>query len=500
MKILSAEQIRKWDEFTILNEPVNSLDLMERAAAKCSAWIEERFKDKIFNIFCGKGNNGGDGLAIARQLVGNNVSCDVYIMESGSLGTNDFQANLNRLHSCPVRVHFIQHPDFFPEIDESNFVIDALFGSGLNSPLEGLPGSLVQHINQASTAGATVIAIDLPSGMFCDKAINTKTVIKADYTLTFQTLKLGFLFPENEPFFGHVHVLEIGLHPGYLSTVNSLCNLADVEIIKKIYKPRKNFSHKGTYGHALIIAGEKGKIGAAVMCTKACLRAGAGLVSAMIPEDQFTIIQTALPEAMAMAHVDIETLEWTKYTTIGIGPGIGTGKEGAMLLQDVLSHFNNALVIDADALNILSVNQELLSELPPGSILSPHPKEFERLFGKTANHLEKIQVARSYAQKFFIYIILKGHNSVLACPDGEVYFNSTGNPGMATGGSGDILTGVLTGLLAQGYSSKETCLMGMFLHGLAADIAAQTISQEALIAGDIIENLGKAFLSISSSV
>ncbi len=497
MKILSAEQIRKWDEFTILNEPVRSLDLMERASAKCTAWIKKRFKDKVFKIFCGKGNNGGDGLAIARQLAEKNFLCDVYIEESGSLGTDDFQANLNHLHSCPVQIHFIQHPDFFPEIAENNIVIDALFGSGLNWPMEGLSASLVQHIN---TSGAIVISIDLPSGMFCDKATDAEAVIKADYTLTFQIEKLCFLFPENEPFFGDVHVVDIGLHPGYLSTVNSLCNLADVEIIKKIYKPRKNFSHKGTYGHALIIAGEKGKIGAAVMCTKACLRAGAGLVSAMIPEDQFTIIQTALPEAMAMAHVDIETLEWTKYTTIGIGPGIGPGKEGAMLLQDVLSHFNNALVIDADALNILSVNQELLSELPPGSILSPHPKEFERLFGKTANHLEKIQVARSYAQKFFIYIILKGHNSVLACPDGEVYFNSTGNPGMATGGSGDVLTGVLTGLLAQGYSSKETCLMGMFLHGLAADIAAQTISQEALIAGDIIENLGKAFLSISSSV
>jgi len=241
-------------------------------------------------------------------------------------------------------------------------------------------------------------------------------------------------------------------------------------------------------------------MGAAVMCTKACLRAGAGLVSAMIPEGQFIIIQTAVPEAMAIAHNDIETIDWTKYITIGIGPGIGTGKEGATLLQNLLSHFNNAIVIDADALNILSVNQELLSELPPGSILSPHPKEFERLFGKTANHLEKIKVAKFHAQKFFIYIIIKGHFSVLACPDGEIYFNSSGNPGMATGGSGDVLTGVLTGLLAQGYSSKETCLMGMFLHGLAADFGVQSISQESLIAGDIIENLGKAFLSISSSV
>lgn len=493
MKILSAEQIRKWDEYTILNEPITSLDLMERAAAKCTEWIEERFSDKAFKIFCGKGNNGGDGLAIARQLSGKNILCDVYIIESGSLGSEDFQANLNKLHSCPVAIHFIQHPDFFPAIDKDNIVIDALFGSGLNRTLEGLPAALVHYIN---TTNATVIAIDLPSGLFCDKATNTEAVIKANYTLTFQTKKLCFVFPENEPFFGDVHVLDIGLHPAYLATIDSVYNLTDVELIRKIYRPRKNFSHKGTYGHALLIAGEKGKMGAAVMCTKACLRAGAGLVSAMIPGDQFTIVQTALPEAMAMAHDDIESLEWTKYTTIGIGPGIGTGKEGATLLQEVLAHFNNAIVIDADALNILSMNQELLGELPPGSILSPHPKEFERLFGKTASQPEKIQAAKSHAQKFFIYIILKGHNSVLACPDGEIYFNSTGNPGMATGGSGDVLTGILTGLLAQGYSSKETCIMGMFIHGLAADIAVESVSQEAMIAGDIIENLGKAYLSI----
>lgn len=496
MKILSAEQIRKWDEFTILNEPVSSLDLMERAATKCSAWIEKRFTNKAFKIFCGKGNNGGDGLAIARLIADKNILCEVYIIEAGSVGTDDFQANLSRLHSSPVQIHFIQHSDFFPEIDAANVVIDALFGSGLNRPLEGLSASLVQHIN---ASGATVISIDVPSGMFTDQATNTEAVIKADHTLTFQSLKLCFLFPENEPFFGDVSVLDIGLHQKYLSTVSSACCLIDITVIKKIYKPRKNFSHKGTYGHALIIAGEKGKMGAAVLCATACLRTGTGLVTGMVPEDQFHIIQTALPEAMAIAHGEVETLDWSKYTTIGIGPGIGTGQQGALLLQEVLSHFNKPIVVDADALNILSANRQLLADLPPGSILSPHPKEFERLFGKTANHPEKIQMAKSYAKKYFIYIIVKGHNSILACPDGEVYFNSTGNSGMATGGSGDVLTGILAGLLAQGYLAKESCLMGMFLHGLAGDIGAGIVSQEALVAGDIIENLGKAFLFINSA-
>src|SRR3954451_7038532 len=219
MKILSAEQIRKWDEYTILHEPISSLNLMERAAAKCTAWLAERFYGKSFKIFCGKGNNGGDGLAIARQLAQADIISDVYILESGSLGTDDFQANLNRLHSCPVKIHFIQHPDFFPEINEDNIVIDALFGSGLNRALEGLAASLVHHINRAHSM---VIAIDLPSGMFSDKATNTDAVIQANVTLTFHTLKLCFLFPENEHLFGEVSILDIGLLSSYLSTVTSV--------------------------------------------------------------------------------------------------------------------------------------------------------------------------------------------------------------------------------------------------------------------------------------
>ncbi|GEO11130.1 NAD(P)H-hydrate dehydratase [Segetibacter aerophilus] len=496
MKILSAEQIRKWDEFTILNEPISSIDLMERAARQCTQWFEQKKGGfRKIRIFCGKGNNGGDGLAIARQLVEKDILSDVYILEFGSLGTNDFQTNLSRLHSFPVTIHFIQHQDFFPVIDKADLIIDALFGSGLNRPLDGLSLQLVQHLNKSA---ATIIAIDLPSGMFADKPSPTNAVIKAHETLTFQQLKFCFLFPENEPFFGEVHVLNIGLHPDFSIAGNSMFELTDWKMIKEIYKPRKQFSHKGTYGHALIVAGEKGKMGAAVLCTRGCLRSGAGLVSAMVPEEQFAIIQTAVPEAMAIAQETIETVDLSKYTTVGIGPGTGTSEESARLLQRVLVNYNRPIVIDADGLNIIAANDELLSELPPGSILSPHPKEFERIFGKTENHLERIQTARLQAQKLFVYIIVKGHYSFVACPDGEVYFNSTGNSGMATGGSGDVLTGILTGLLAQGYSAKESCLLGMFLHGLSADIAVKTTSQEALVAGDITEYLGKAFLSIAN--
>ncbi len=494
MKILSSDQIRKWDEYTIANEPVASIDLMERAAKACTDWmVNYNVHSAPIKILCGKGNNGGDGLAIARLLTENDFHVDVYILEFGNLGTDDFQTNLKKLHGYPVEIHFLQHMDFFPIIGKNDLVIDALFGTGINRIIEGLSAQLVKHINQSK---ATVISIDLPSGLFADKTSTSNVVINATHTLTFQLIKLSFLFPEHESYIGKVSILDIGLLPDYLETITSPYRLLDDQLINEIYTPRKKFSHKGTFGHALIIAGEKGKMGAAVLCTKACLRAGVGLVSSMVPADQSFILQMAVPEAMTIGQEEIDFIDLSRYDTIAIGPGIGIEKEGARLLQEVLIHYNVPAVLDADALNILSANQELYKEIPPGSILTPHPKEFERLFGKCNSQIKKIQVARQQAKKLFVYILLKGHNSVLACPDGKVYFNTTGNPGMATGGSGDVLTGVITGLLAQGYSTKDAALLGLFVHGLAGDLAAENLSEEALIAGDIVNFLGKAFLHI----
>ena len=496
MKILSASQIRQWDEYTILNEPISSLDLMERAAAKCTDWLLLKIdKATAVKIFCGKGNNGGDGLAIARQLAENGISVDVYIIELGSIGSDDFQANLTRLHNHSVRLHFIQENSFLPILSKEDILLDAMIGTGLKKPIEGLYAETVEHINKS---GATVIAIDLPTGMFADKPSATGRAIKANSTLTFQTLKLSFLFPESEEYTGSVEVLNIGLLSSFLATVHSIFQLTGKEMIGQIYKPRQQFSHKGTYGHALIVAGEHGKMGAAVLCSKACLRSGVGLVSTVIPQKQFSILQMAVPEAMAVSQNEISSADWAKYSAIGIGPGLGTSLDCMQMLETVLGHFSNPIVIDADALNIISANKAILNELPPGSILTPHPKEFERLFGSSENHLERIQTARYYSQKLFVYIIIKGHYSTLACPDGEVYFNSTGNAGMATGGMGDVLTGIVTGLLTQAYSPKDACILGMYLHGLSGDIAAAQISQEALTAGDVVDYFGKAFLQVSS--
>ncbi|MDB5193300.1 MAG: NAD(P)H-hydrate dehydratase [Segetibacter sp.] len=496
MKILSAAQIRNWDVFTIENEPISSLELMERAAGKCTAWIlSNANRDRKFKIFCGKGNNGGDGLAIARQLAEKDIIAEVYILEFGALGTPDFQANLKRLHAYPNAIHFLQDETFFPAIDESDIVIDAIYGSGVDRTLEGLSAALVNHINLADTF---VISIDLPSGLISDKPTNSNAVVRATLTLTFQTLKLAFLIAENGRYIGKVHILNIGLHLQYLQTIQTRSELLHKDKIRNLYRPRSAFSHKGTFGHALIIAGEKGKMGAAILATKACLRSGVGLVTAAVPEAELLIIQNALLESMAIVHDEVNELEWNKFASIGIGPGLGTTNKSEQLLQILLSSYFSPCVFDADALNVLANNPLWQNELPPNSIITPHPKEFDRLFGRTNNDFERIELAIKKSRELHINIILKGHHTFIALPNGKAYFNSTGNPGMATGGSGDVLTGILAGLLAQGYDPADASILGVYLHGLAGDLAAARLSQEAMLAGDLIKFLGKAFLEIQA--
>lgn len=501
MKLFSAEEIRAWDQYTIQQEPISSIDLMERAAGKCVDWLERNnYTDKPFHIFCGKGNNGGDGLAIARMLSERNQSVTVHILEFGHKGTDDFQVNLARLHQyTDITIRFVQTEENFHELNPEDLVIDALFGSGLNRGLEGVTAELVKHINQS---GCKVISIDIPSGMFTDHSSKGNVVIKASHTLSFQCYKLAFLVAENSDFIGEVHILDIGLHPDYYKSVSSKYELTDKEIIHSIYKPRNRFSHKGNFGHALIIAGSYGKIGAAVLASKACLRSGVGLLSCHIPKCGYDILQTALPEAMVMTDFNSSFItkiedDLSKYKGIGIGPGIGTATETKLMLKQVFDTYKNPVVLDADALNIIALQKDLFGHIPPGSILTPHPKEFERLFGETANNFEKVELALQKAKELNVIIVLKGHHTLITTPDGKAFFNSTGNAGMATGGSGDVLTGILTGLLAQGYTSANAAILGVYLHGFAGDIAAERLSMEAMMAGDIIENLGQAFISIA---
>ncbi|WP_121355372.1 NAD(P)H-hydrate dehydratase [Flavisolibacter nicotianae] len=502
MQILSAEQIRAWDQYTIQHEPVASIDLMERAARKCVDWLKDMsWKGRNFRIFCGKGNNGGDGLAIGRMLLSAGYTVSFYILEFGKLGSEDFQTNLQRLHDIPATdLHFLQSASHFPILQKEDIVVDALFGAGLNKPLSGLSADLVGYLNHVH---ATVVSIDLPSGLFMDQSSLGNTVIQADYTLTFQCYKTGLLLQENAPFIGEIQVLDIGLHPDYLQQTHSQTELLDEVMIRKIFRPRKRFAHKGSFGHALLVGGSYGKMGALVLATKACLGTGAGLTTAFLPKCGYGIMQTALPEAMTLIDESEDKLttlpdDIDRFSAIGIGPGMGTAPETASLLSFVLRRYSKPLVIDADGLNCLSQHKGWLTSIPHSSILTPHPKEFDRLFGDHPNDFERMATARQKATELNLIVVLKGHHTLIACPDGQAFFNSTGNAGMAKGGSGDVLTGIISSLLAQGYSPIDAAKLGVYIHGWAGDVAAKRFSKEAMLPSHLVDGLSHVFLLLQS--
>lgn len=501
MQILSSEQIRKWDLFTIKNEPVSSIDLMERAVAVCMDWLKKHdYLNHSFAIFCGKGNNGGDGLALARMLHAQHGLVTVYVLENRQPGTPDFELNMERLKSTGVEIIIIEKEDQFPSVPFNTIIIEALFGTGLSRPLEDMPAKLVEHINRL---GNEVIAIDMPGGLFADEPSGSNAIIQATYTLSFQCYKLALLIPENEKYFGHVHILNIGLSHGYLDGIKTIYEYIEETDITTIYKPRKAFSHKGSFGHALLVAGSYGKVGAAVLSAKACLRTGSGLLSCMIPGCGYVIMQVSVPEAMVITdnsehYISSVAVDLLKYDAIGIGPGLGTAKETQEAFRQITKSIDKPVVIDADGLNILSLNTEMLPDIPHTSILTPHPKEFDRLFGDCTDDFERLQRAIHKAVELKLVIVLKGHHTAIAMPSGKCYFNSTGNAGMATGGSGDVLTGILTSLLAQGYATEQAAILGVYLHGLAGDFAALNKSEEALIASDITDHLHEAFRKITA--
>ena len=504
MEIFSAEQIRAWDEYTMQHEPVASIDLMERAAASCLGWLEKAgYLGRSFSIYCGKGNNGGDGLALARLLSELDCAVTVHILEFGHIGTDDFQANLERLHQTPVEVRFVQGQEHFHPVAPGDVLIDAMLGSGLNRKLEGMTALLVEHLNKS---GNEMISIDIPSGLFVSRSSRGNTIVRADHTLSFQVYKPAFLMPENEPWVGEVHILDIGLHPGFLRDAVADTELVDPSIIGAIFRPRKRFANKGNFGHALLVAGSFGKIGAAVLSGRACLKSGVGLLTILTPGCGYGILQTTIPEAMILTdpdekrHTALPEDGTDKYSVVGVGPGIGTDEGTVGFLRDLLAQYRKPMVVDADALNILGAHPDMMALLPPYSILTPHPKEFERLFGPSADDYARLDKAREEAKKHQVIIVLKGHYTFIAMPGGKGYFNSTGNPGMAKGGSGDSLTGILTALLGQAYSPGEAAIFGVYLHGLAGDLAAADSSQESMLPSDLTDHLGKAFQTIQQGL
>ncbi len=489
MKIFSAEQIHSWDEATLNEQRISALELMERAAFTCVNWlVENSMLSQNIHIFCGPGNNGGDGLAMARILLNAGAKIYVHLLE-GRYSEMNLQ-NQNLLKDF-LSINVIGGESSLPVLHPGDLVIEALFGTGLKSKPRGKFEELIKHIN---ASGTRVISIDIPAGMGADTI--SDTAITARHTLTFQSPKFSFFLPESEKFLGELHVLDIGLSRNFLQTEPSRFYLTEEQEMCSLVIPRRKFSHKGDYGHAAMVAGSRGMMGAAVLAAKACLRSGAGKLTCYVPKKGLNIIQTAVPAAMASARrKSRKYLPEFKAThsVIGFGPGIGRNKNEKELCE-FLFRQNSPLIIDADGLNAIAANRKLLKDLPRETILTPHPGEFDRLFGTVSN---RVKAATEYSAHYKIYIILKGRYTCVATPEGRGFFNPTGNPGMARGGMGDVLTGILAGLRSQQYSSFDACRLGVYLHGLSGDLAVLQQSEQSLQPEDLINCLGEAWKKVS---
>jgi hydroxyethylthiazole kinase-like uncharacterized protein yjeF len=491
LKILSMAQIRELDQHTIQHEPVASIDLMERACVAFVRWFSVKFDTaRRVVVVSGTGNNGGDGLGIARLLQEAGYPISVWIVRGGKESA-DFSANLKKLPKKLSPVDFAMGTAF----TECDVIIDAVFGSGLSRSAEGIQEEAIRAINGSN---AIRVAVDIPSGLLADQH-TSGIAVEAHHTISFQLPKLAFVLPENGRYVGEWHRVDIGLSKAFIRDCKTAHYYMTRKSAQRLLKTREKFTHKGDYGRGLIVSGSLGKMGAAVLAARGALRAGIGLLTVHVPGCGNDILQTTAPEAMT--SIDPSASVITKappadgYDAIGIGPGLGQSAQSAEALR-VLLEAGKPMVIDADALNILSASRELLHLVPAGSVLTPHPGEFERLSGKWDNDFDRLARQLTLARQLKSIVLVKGAHTAIATPEGEVIFNCTGNPGMATGGTGDVLCGFLTGLLAQGYSVRDAALLGVYLHGLAGDLASAELGEHSLVAGDIVDFLPRAFLTL----
>lgn len=489
MKILTGINIKGADKATISKEPITSIDLMERASATISQWIAANIESKYpLLIMVGKGNNGGDGLAIARMLHHAGYRCSVYLSFETSKLSVDCKENLARLpEGITIRTNISDiNPDFV--------IIDALLGTGVEGAIEEPLYTLIRTINSLPNK---IISIDLPSGMNTEFGNFGQKIIAADITLTLEFPKLAMLLPEAGEYCGQVVILPIGLDKHFIHIADTPFWYVDKEFIKNILLRRKKFAHKNTYGHALLICGSKGMSGAAVLATGASLRSGCGLVTLHIPADERVAVQVSYPSAILSLdkypHFSELPSNIVQYNAIGIGSGLGQKDQSIKAFKQLLETTKSPLVIDADALNILASQPDMLQYIPQGSILTPHVGEARRLLGEWGDEIRKINLVRAFAEKYNVIFILKGANTMTCLPNGSCFFNSTGNSGMAKGGSGDVLTGLITGLLSRGYSSEDAAFLGVYIHGLAGDKAAEKLGLEAMNSNDLIDYIPQAF-------
>lgn len=494
--VLSAEQVRLADAHTIAHEPIAPIDLMERAAAACTRRMAEMLAaNRPVVVLAGMGNNGGDGLAIARMLHGNGHRVQVWVLRTRPQGSPDFEENLHRARAIDLPVFFVEEGGTLPTAEPEALLVDALFGTGLQRPLAGWVKQVVVAVNALPNE---VVAIDLPSGLFADgnDGNDAKAIVQADRTFTLELPKMALLMADNAQYAGAWEVVPIGLDRAFVARVKPLAAMLEQADAAALMPERTRVSHKGDHGHAWLLAGGPGKMGAAIMAARACLRAGCGLLTVHVPAGQAGTMHGAVPEAMVSedALAVLSALpKLHKADAIGVGPGMGTSAEAARLLKVLVQNAPAPLVLDADALNILAENKTWLAFLPAGTVLTPHPGELDRLTEKAGSSADRLANAMELARRFQLVVVLKGAYTVICTPDGRTFFNSTGNPGMAKGGSGDALTGIITSLRAQGLDALSAVLLGVFAHGSAGDIAARDLGMDGMLPGDLIERLPQAW-------
>ncbi len=501
MKIFTGEQIYEANKFTIKKQQITSNELMERVALQIFNWLHLRLKgaQPKIHLFCGIGNNGGNGLAVARHLQEHGYNIEVYIVDYNEKRTDDFLINLKRLKDRKIWPNFLSEDSEMPQITKEDIVIDAIFGIGLNRTPVYWVTQLMGHIN---SSGAFILSVDVPSGLFLDRLVkSSNAIIQANHILTFQSPKLAFFLPETGIYCNHWEIIDIGIDSEYLTATETEFDLISKNEVLQWYLPREKFTHKGTYGHSLIVGGSYGKIGAAILAAKGALHSGSGLVSAYIPKCGYVPMQTALPEIMVQTTTSEQIMDDFDFsvnsTVIGVGPGLGTDKKTREAFEKFLSKNTQSLVIDADALNILAKNKELLKLLPVDTVLTPHPKELECLIGSWKNDFDKLEKAKEFSNKFNCVLVIKGAHTITLYK-GKGFINTSGNPGMATAGSGDVLTGLVTGLIAQGYSPVIAAIFGVYLHGSAGDIAVENLGYQSLTASSIANTIGGAFIELFS--
>ena len=502
MKIFSKQQIYDGDKLTATKQNISSTELMERAGTQIFNWMHIRMQGAQvpIHVFCGIGNNGGDGLVVARHLKTHGYNVNTYVVNCGDRRSADFLINYERVKEVSKSwPHLIKSSAEFPKIGSDDIIVDAIFGIGLNKKVEEWIQKLFIHFKNSR---AFTLSIDIPSGLYTDKHTNNeKGVVFANYTLSFQTPKLVFFLPETAKYTVQWEVLDIGIDREYLQKTETEVELIGKHELLPLYKPREKFDHKGHFGHGLIVGGSYGKIGAVVLASRSVLVSGAGLVTAFIPKCGYTTLQTSLPESMVITceneylidkiDLDIEP------TVIGIGVGLGTNDLTVKAFESFLKSTEHPLVIDADGLNILSQHKRLLKLLAEDTILTPHPKELERLVGKWTDDFDKLEKVKAFSKKYKIIVVIKGAHTITVYKD-KCHINVTGNPGMATGGSGDVLTGVIVGLLCQKYSALHATLFGVYLHGRAGDIAIEQYGYQSLIASNIIDYIKNAYIDLFS--